>query len=414
MFNNSAETKTFINTMVRGIYDLQKLRIQFGNRVVANFKRKFHVSGVFKAVIISPKDYSAVEDFALTPEELEKMIKKIMNIIKADYARVADAVSEGEKNKIIPLNKFKPDGLISDYNEYILVRQYMTLLASEEEAFTQLGRVLDNIPIYQEFLKEVVGLGPAMAGVIISEIDIHKSKTSSALWRYAGLDTVLVGEYVDSNGKVQIIDHLDFMSMYGMEEEENQLFFKGHLVTRRHMARGMKTHTMQLTTYVDKDGEEQIKKTIGFNPFLKTKLLGVLAGSFLKAGTAYLDGKRAGAAKRLEVAVSEGFNIKDFETGELATEVIKFLRSKGHEVIVEPSHYGKVYYNYRERLNQMPEHESKSVKHRHNMALRYALKRFMVDLYVKWRTLEGLEVVEEYSVRKLGLIHHDEDYSQVD
>jgi hypothetical protein len=39
------------------------------------------------------------------------------------------------------------------------------------------------------------------------------------------------------------------------------------------------------------------------------------------------------------------------------------------------------------------------------MAVRYAVKRFLVDLHYKWRALEGLPVSEEYSVAKLGIIH---------
>ena len=41
----------------------------------------------------------------------------------------------------------------------------------------------------------------------------------------------------------------------------------------------------------------------------------------------------------------------------------------------------------------------------HNMAVRYAVKRFLADLYVAWRTLEGLPVATEYSVGKLGIVH---------
>ena len=42
------------------------------------------------------------------------------------------------------------------------------------------------------------------------------------------------------------------------------------------------------------------------------------------------------------------------------------------------------------------------------MAMRYMAKRFLVDLHAKWRALEGLEVTQEYAVRKLGMdtSHH--------
>lgn len=401
MFSTSAETKEFIGTMVRGIYDLQKLRIQFGNRMVGNFKNKFKESIEEK----NDKDYSE--------EELEFMTANMTAMIRKDYKRIADAVADGNSEKIISLKKFKPQGLITDYNEYILVRQYIRLLDSEEEAFKQLGRVLENVPIYSEFLKTVGGVGPAVAGVIISEIDIHKAQTSSALWRYAGLDTVLVGEYYDDKNERHIIPHIDFIEKYGTIDDGESIYFNGHLVNRIFMGRTLRKETMTLTTYIDKEGKEQIRKTIGHNPFLKSKLMGVLATSFLRSGIAIVDGKQAGALKRLEMATEEGFDVTQFETSEIKTEVIKFLSDKGHDILVEPSKYGKIYYNYRERLNHMREHDSKSSKYKHNMALRYCVKRFLVDLYTKWRTIEGLEVTEEYAVRKLGLVHHDSDYSNV-
>ena len=39
------------------------------------------------------------------------------------------------------------------------------------------------------------------------------------------------------------------------------------------------------------------------------------------------------------------------------------------------------------------------------MAVRYMVKRFLVDLYVAWRKLEGLPVASEYSEGKLGIKH---------
>lgn len=37
--------------------------------------------------------------------------------------------------------------------------------------------------------------------------------------------------------------------------------------------------------YIDKDGKEQMKKSLTYNPFLKTKLVGVLGSAFLRAET---------------------------------------------------------------------------------------------------------------------------------
>jgi len=95
---------------------------------------------------------------------------------------------------------------------------------------------------------------------------------------------------------------------------------------------------------------------ISFNPFLKTKLVGVLGSSFLRAG-------------------------------------------------VKDNPYRAIYDNYKNRLENSPAHTEKSKGHRHNMAIRYMVKMFIIDLYKVWRTVEGLEVYPPYHEAKLGLKH---------
>ena len=106
-------------------------------------------------------------------------------------------------------------------------------------------------------------------------------------------------------------------------------------------------------TYTDKDGKVQTKKGISFNPFLKTKLIGVLGSSFVKTNGEYRD----------------------------------------------------IYDNYKNRISNMPAHAEKSKGHLNNMAIRYTVKRFLVDLHRHWRTIEGLPVPSEYSEGKLGMKH---------
>ena len=105
--------------------------------------------------------------------------------------------------------------------------------------------------------------------------------------------------------------------------------------------------------YLDKEGVEQTRKSITFNPFLKTKLY-VLASCFIK---------------------------------------------------LRESPYRKIYDDYKHRIANHPDHVEKSLGHRHNMAQRYMLKRFLADLYVAWRILEGLPISVEYYEGKLGGSH---------
>ena len=192
-----------------------------------------------------------------------------------------------------------------------MLKQYFDLVETEEPALKQITYTVKQFPIYSAFLEDVKGVGPTMAAVIISGFDIHKAQYASSLWAYAGLDVV------GDKGRSRI---------------------KEHLVDQ---------------TYIDAEGKEQTKKGISFNPFIKTKLIGVLGSSFVKT-----NGK-----------------------------------------------YREIYDNYKHRISNMPAHAEKTKAHLNNMAIRYTVKRFLVDLYVAWRTLEGLPVADEYSKGKLGIDH---------
>jgi hypothetical protein len=264
-----------------------------GNRIVANWKAKLGQAP------------------SATEETLDEAEKNLLDNLRESYKKLADGVATLPRQ-----STFKGDELISTYTELVLIDQYIGLEKQEATQFSRLGNVLKDFPIYNEFLVNVYGIGPAMAGVILSEINIHAAEYPSSLWKYAGLDVA-----GDGQGRSRR---------------------KEHLVE---------------STYIDADGVEQKKNGISFNPFLKTKLVGVLGSSFIKQSAAKCQ-------------------------------------------------YRKIYDDYKHRLENSPAHADKSKGHRHNMAVRYAVKRFLADLYVAWRTLEGLPVANEYSVDKLGIVHH--------
>ena len=281
-----------LKTIVRGAYDIQKNRIQTGNRLVGNFKAKL----------------------GQAPSQKEDTIDADGQQILANLRRSHKLLTEGVAT--FPRQAtFKGDEVISSYTELCLVANYLELEEQEKTHFRRLGNILKDYPIYNNFLAGVVGVGPAMAGVIISEIDITKAEYPSSVHKYAGLDVA-----GDGQGRSRKKEHL----------EESQ--------------------------YTDKNGELQTKKGITFNPFLKTKLVGVLGSSFVKQSP-------------------------------------------------DKCKYRKVYDDYKHRIENMEAHKEKSKGHRHNMAVRYMIKIFLIDLYNEWRSLEGLPVAPTYSESKLGKIH---------
>ena len=238
-------------------------------------------------------------------DTLDADAKLLLSNLRVSYKKITDGVAS------MTPRRFKQNGLISEYSEFSLVQQYFNLVDAEDTALKQITYSVKEFAIYRTFLEDVKGVGPTLAAVIISGFDIHKAEYPSSLHKYAGLDVV------GGKGRSRV---------------------KEHLVD---------------STYIDADGNEQTKKGISFNPFLKTKLIGVLGSSFVKTKGPYRD----------------------------------------------------IYDDYKHRITHMPAHSEKSKAHLNNMAIRYTVKRFLTDLYVAWRKLEGLPVADEYSKGKLGINH---------
>lgn len=247
-----------IRIVVRSVYDIQKLRIQVGNRIVGNWKAKLGqapgesentLDDISKALLAKIRATNklittgAIDDLEHGETAAQKKEKKLAGIVsKLLDKHYSELVPKGT----MPIKStFKGDPIISDYTELCMIQQYKELEQQEARHFRSLANALEDYPIYKHFLEPIRGCGPAMAGVIISEIDIHKAKYPSSLHMLAGLD-------VAGDGK-------------GRSRR------KEHLVER---------------DYLDKEGKPAKKMSITFNPFLKTKLY-VLAGCFIKSGGPY-------------------------------------------------------------------------------------------------------------------------------
>ena len=292
--------KMLIRNTVKSIYDIQKLRIMTGNRIASNFNIKLG------------------QDPGTSQEDMDDEAKTLLDSLRKEYKRITDAYID---NKItIRKAVANNEGIITDIFEYELMQSYMQLLESEQNAIKSLDRVVKSHPLWKEFLSKVKGVGPLMAGGIISEFDPHKAKYPSSFWKYAGLDVVKV------------------------TNEEGQIIGEG---------RGRRKNHLENKVYTNSKGEQTITKGITYNPFLKTKLLGVLGTSF--------------------------------------------LRSK--------SQYSDIYYNYRKRLDNTPNLDI-SDGHKHARAIRYMIKMFVLDLWIVWREIEGLATPEPYYVSKLGMEKH--------
>jgi hypothetical protein len=220
--NNNQENTRALKTMVRSSYDLQKLRIEMGNRLVATFKAKLGATPGKK------------EEEALDAEDIA-VLKEIKNRWRL--------LTKGVIRELPAKRAWSGDGVITTYTEACLVAEYLALEKSEASQFRRFDAILEEFPVYTQFLAGVRGCGPAMSAVIISEIDITRAQYPSSLWKYAGLDVV------------------------------------------GNAGRSRKREHLREIDYINKDGAEAKRLGITFNPLLKTKLIGVLGPCLIKSGS---------------------------------------------------------------------------------------------------------------------------------
>jgi len=295
-----------LKALVRGLYDLQHMRIIAGQRIVANFKAKL----------------------GQTPGSKEEILDKEGREILAKIRKTYDHFTEGVA-KFPKQAEFNGDEIISSYADLCLARQFFELEKQEESNGKLLEQTLKDFPAYEAVFRKFKGIGPAMAGVFISCVEIEKAAYPSSLWKLCGVD---VGPDGRGRGK-----------------------YAEHLVGRE---------------YQDTDGNTKTKKGVTFNPWLKSKLLGVIAPGFMMLGP-------------------------------------------------ERSKYAQIYKDYKHRLENHVKYgianDGKKDEfgrfigkaRRHKMALRYAAKIFLIDLHGAWRAFEGLPPSAPYSEAKLGHKHHE-------
>jgi hypothetical protein len=352
-----------------------------------------------------------------TEEELEDDAKKVIDKLRESFRLLTDGIA---KNRTLPKKEgFVGDELITDYTELMLVSQYFELQRVEKMQFGQLELALQEFPIYTTWLSKQRGIGPAMAAVIISEIDISKARYVSSLWAFAGLDVVTHWELTGSawlrrkvggtakqpeipyepvvpallldadggNGPVVIDGRTHSVSYHANAEtrerhglltiEENGWALQLDYKEVHTGGRSRKKHHLVRRKYIDKNGEEQERDSITFSPFLRTKLLGVVGISFLRSGSDWRDHYDR-YKFRLE---------SDPARRPWSAELAKEITAAGGNPSLELWRKGRI----------------------HASSIRYMVKMLLLELYAQWRPLEGLPVHRPYHEAKLGHVHGGDD-----
>jgi hypothetical protein len=223
----------------------------------------------------------------------------------------------------------------------LLKGYYDNALGIEKQIEKEIEKRLKTIPIYTQFLKGVKGVGTIAAGWIIGEIDIERATTVSKIWQFCGLNPGTV------RGTKSVCTK-DYKPEMGEVVGKLTDFKDGKerlSVKTSDMIRGDKLTPGYLSPY---------------NQRFRAALVGVLASGFIKAKSEYAVEYYYPYKTRLE--------------------------------------------NSENKVNGKPWNEE-SKGHRDMAAKRYMIKMFLKDLYVAWRTLEGLAVREPYMEEFLGKRH---------
>ena len=379
--------KEKIRNLVSSVYDIQKLRIATGNRIVQSFniqmgqepqtRQEDMDENTVKLIEALRTEYKRITDAyvnkhyseVLTSGNSKDKRKNSYNTKKSGKTAISKSSMDEEKlpdgvdkieYKVITLTKNASiDTVIKSMTtndnaginmiktklDYELIGTYVDLLETEERTLKILSKEVEKHPMWNEFFKDVKGCGALMAAICIAYFDIHRARHVSSFWKYAGLDTVDV-----------------------VKED-------GTIVNEGRAAKHAKFTEIE---YVDKNGELKTKHGLGYNPILKTKLVGVLGGCILKSGLR---------------------TVKD-ENGK------PVLDADGNKQQTASSKYVQCYLDYLHRLNNRVNSKELTAAHKHSMANRYMIKMFIRDLWVTWRAYEGYEVSKPYEVDKLGYKPH--------
>lgn len=356
--SDNSMTKEQIRVLVSSLYDMQKERISLGNRIV----QSYYIS-------LGIKKPNSVDDSSAKTPDGEKANsdegEKLLQVLKKEYEKITEGMLANNATVKATIKKMDADNklqVVRDTTTYQLVDSYMQLVKAEDTMNKVLTTFVQKHPLWEKFFAPIKGCGALMAANCLAYFDIYKAKYCSSLYRYAGLDTVedkdkdgnILYRGKDDNGNILPSklkeEFIDGSAHYFSIDDGTEWI--GQVVISQH---GRCRSDVADQKYLDKDGVEQIKKGLTYNPTLKTKLVGVLSGCLLKA--------------------------KD------------------------PT-YAPIYYDYKARLDNNPKTKDYTAGHKDRMAQRYMIKQFLRNLYVEWRKLEGLPVFDAYEIDKLGMKPH--------
>lgn len=252
--------------------------------------------------------YVGLDQIPVTPDKDQlidsKKLFDVLRLLMKDYELINNRVEyEGDKINEYNFDKYKTDS-IESYAEYLFIELLYNQFNKDIQYYAKNPDMLDEV------VDDIMGIA-------------NKNKVAKEMINR-----------IANKFEIQIIDS----SFYGKD-------------TPMIKKRARKMTDKEIVPYLSKDGQIKLKQSLGYNNALKTKLLGVISASF--------------------------------------------LRARGGE-------YERIYREYRARL----EARADNPKHIHRKAVRFQMQIFLEDYWMAVRTLEGLPLNGgTYREEKLKLFH---------
>lgn len=266
------------------------------------------------------------------------------------------------QGQIRSIEQGKAEGNEAFLRENVLPR----LKDIEKDIVTLVKRELKDIDIWTEWLEDVKGIGPILAGGLVAWVeDPAKFAYPSSLWKYSGLDVVQTS--YDEGVEEKLQNQLEKLKL----EPEEQAMISKLMARSRNDYESMNKLSNLLRIYkidlpTGAAPKRKAAQKITWNPTMRT-LCWKIGESFVK-------------------------NKNRSQYGELYAQIREDYEKKFPEPIEVVSIHGKKYNKY-------------TNAHKHAMAKRKTVKIFLCHFLNKWKELRGLEVTKPWIVTHGG--HQD-------
>lgn len=246
--------------------------------------------------------------------------------------------------------------ILHQYDITTLEARGQNLLVAEKLALKDVEDLLNEMPFYVNVLSDKErfrGIGPTMAGVILSEFDIHRSDTPSKFWAFAGLAPVPVKRCQKCFRTVEKGDLALQYTHTKWVSKQPKFDAEGNEVPQKKITCEFDGKPIPDNFIIDsaKAAKPVKGEKLNYNAFLRAKMCGVLGPVLIKCGSPW----RVHYDNFKQRWISAGKGIND--------------------------------------------------AHRHAAAIRYMVKMLIAEIWGLWREAEGLPRRLSYAEEKLGMHH---------